>query len=85
MTKEQIFEEIRGILIREFECEESAVTPEARFREDLDFDSIDAVDLIVRLQKRTGVKVTTEDFASIQTLGDVAEVIEKLLARQQEP
>ena len=85
MTKEEIFEEIRGILIREFECEEAAVTPQARFREDLDFDSIDAVDLIVRLQKRTGVKVTTEDFASIQTLGDVAEVIEKLLARQQEP
>ena len=83
MTKQEIFDEIRGILIREFECDAEAVTPEARFREDLDFDSIDAVDLIVRLQKRTGVKVTPEDFASIRTLGDVAEVIEKILARQE--
>ena len=83
MTKEEIFEEIRGILIREFECEPDTVTPEARFREDLDFDSIDAVDLIVRLQKRTGVKVKTEDFASIRTLDDVAGVIERLLAGQE--
>lgn len=80
MTKEEIFEEIKAILVKDFECEEGAVTPEARFREDLDFDSIDAVDLIVRLQNRTGIKVKAEDFQSIRTLGDVAGVIERLIA-----
>jgi acyl carrier protein len=82
MTKDEIFAEIRAILIKDFECEPEAVTPEARFREDLDFDSIDAVDLIVRLQNRTGIKVKAEDFQSIRTLGDVADVIGKLLAEK---
>ena len=82
MTKEEIFGEIRGILVKDFECDEAKVVPEARFREDLDFDSIDAVDLIVRLQKRTGIKVKPEDFMSIRTLGDVVGVIEKLLAER---
>lgn len=82
MTRDEIFTEIRGILVKDFECEPEAVTPEARFREDLDFDSIDAVDLIVRLQNRTGIKVKAEDFQSIHTLGDVVDVICRLLAEK---
>ena len=82
MTRDEIFAEIRGILVKDFECPPEAVTPGARFREDLDFDSIDAVDLIVRLQNRTGIKVKAEDFQSIRTLGDVVDVIGRLLAEK---
>lgn len=82
MSKEAIFSEIRKILVSEFECAPEKVTPDARFREDLDLDSIDAVDLIVRLQKQTGIKVRTEDFLTIKTLGDVAGVIERLVTEQ---
>ena len=82
MTKQEIFAEIRKILVEEFELEPAKVVPETRFREDLDFDSIDAVDLLVRLQKQTGIKVSAEDFMSIVTLGDIVDVIARLMDRQ---
>ena len=81
MTKEEIFGEVRKILVEDFDCDPSEVSMDSRFREDLDFDSIDAVDLIVRLQKRTAIKVSAEDFMSIKTLGDIVDVIERLMAK----
>lgn len=81
-TREEILKEISAVLADEFECDPSQLTPEARLFEDLDLDSIDAVDLVVRLQQQTGIKVEAEDFKSIRTLGDVAGVIERLLAER---
>ena len=82
MTNEQIFNEVRDVLVKDFECDPAAIKPEAHLVNDLDFDSIDAVDLVVRLQQRTGIKVVTEDFKSIATLGDVVDVISKLLEQR---
>lgn len=82
MTNEQIFNEVRDVLVKDFECDPAAIKPEAHLVNDLDFDSIDAVDLVVRLQQRTGIKVVTEDFKSITTLGDVVDVISKLLEQR---
>ena len=81
-TKEEILKAICDVLAAEFECDAAKLTPEARLFEDLDLDSIDAVDLIVRLQQQTGLKVKAEDFKTIRTLGDVADVIAKLAAEQ---
>ena len=81
-TKEEIISAIADVLVSEFECDRAALTPEARLFEDLDLDSIDAVDLVVRLQNMTGFKVKAEDFKSIRTLGDVADVILKLASEQ---
>ena len=50
--------------------------------EDLELDSIDAVDLIVRLQQFTGKKVDPESFKQIRTLGDVVRAVEKLVNEQ---
>ena len=50
MKKEDLLKHIKGTLVKEFNCDESKIVPEARFYEDLDLDSIDAVDLIVRLR-----------------------------------
>lgn len=83
-TKEEILKEISAVLADEFECDPAKLTADARLYEDLDLDSIDAVDLVVRLQQQTGIKVQAEDFKSIRTLGDVAEVIERLVAGQAE-
>jgi acyl carrier protein len=79
-TKEEILKEISAVLADEFECDPAKLTADARLYEDLDLDSIDAVDLVVRLQQQTGIKVQAEDFKSIRTLGDVAGVIERLVA-----
>ena len=81
-TKEEILKAICEVLASEFECDAAKLTPEARLFEDLDLDSIDAVDLVVRLQQQTGLKVRTEDFKAIRTLGDVADVIVRLAAEQ---
>lgn len=47
MEKQEIFDKIKTALIEEFEMDEAKLTPEARLYEDLELDSIDAVDLIV--------------------------------------
>ncbi|MGN0856819.1 MAG: acyl carrier protein [Candidatus Spyradenecus sp.] len=82
-TREELFEAIKQILVDEFECEAEAVTPEAQIFQDLDLDSIDAVDLMVRLQRMTGLRVKAEDFKQIRTLGDVLDVVERLLKEQE--
>ena len=81
-TKEEILAEIADVLATEFEIPRDKLVADAKLYEDLDLDSIDAVDLVVRIQQRTGIKVVAEDFKAIRTLGDVAEVIEKLIASQ---
>ncbi len=81
-TRKEILSAISDVLVEEFECDRAALKPEARLFEDLDLDSIDAVDLIVRLQNQTQLKVKAEDFKAIRTLGDVADVILKLMAEQ---
>lgn len=81
-TKEEILAAIADVLEQEFELERARLVPEARLFEDLDLDSIDAVDLVVRLQQQTGLKVKAEDFKAIRTMGDVADVIAKLAAEQ---
>lgn len=81
-TKEEIIAAIKDVLVEEFECDPAKLTPEVRLFEDLDLDSIDAVDLVVRLQNQTGLKVKAEDFKAIRTLGDVAAVIERLAQEQ---
>lgn len=81
-SKEEIIAAIKDVLVQEFECDPAKLTPEVRLFDDLDLDSIDAVDLVVRLQNQTGLKVKAEDFKAIRTLGDVADVIDRL-AREQ--
>lgn len=81
-TKEEILVAIVDVLVAEFECDRDKLVPEVKLFEDLDLDSIDAVDLVVRLQQQTGLKVKAEDFRQIRTLGDVADVIVRLAAEQ---
>ena len=82
MKREEILARVYDVLAGEFEIDRARLTPEARFFEDLDLDSIDAVDLVVRLQQQTSLKVKTEDFKSIRTLGDLADVIVRLASEQ---
>lgn len=78
-TQKQIFDTVKEILISDFECPAEKLVPSVRLYEDLDLDSIDAVDLIVRLQKIIKRKVQPDDFKQIRTLQDVVEAIEKIV------
>jgi len=74
-SKEQILEELTKILTDDFELEQESIKPEANLFSDLEFDSIDAVDLAVRLQQYTNKKISPEEFKQIRTIQDVVDVV----------
>lgn len=78
-NREEILIAIKTIMVEMFEIDEKAITLEARLYQDLDFDSIDAVDMIVQLKEMTGKTVKPEDFKSARTIGDVVEAVYKML------
>jgi acyl carrier protein len=80
MTNEEILEKLRVILAEAFEIDPSSVTPEANLFEDLDLDSIDAVDLAIKLQEMTGKRIKPDDFKSVRTVSDVIGTVQTLLA-----
>jgi acyl carrier protein len=78
-NKEHIYTELKSILIDLFEINESTITLDASLYEDLDLDSIDAIDLIVKLQQMTEKKVNPEDFKNARHVRDVVDIIHKLI------
>ncbi|AEI35610.1 MULTISPECIES: acyl carrier protein [Francisella] len=80
-SKEQIFAQLQDILNNLFEIDKDDVTLDSTLYEDLDLDSIDAVDLVVQLQNFTGRKFKPEEFKSVRTVGDVVDTIIAALAQ----
>ncbi|CCY25187.1 TPA: acyl carrier protein [Candidatus Scatousia excrementigallinarum] len=78
-TREEILNKLTEILVEDFEISEDLIKPEANLFEDLELDSIDAVDLAVKLQYFTDKKIAPENFKKIRTIDDVVNAIEELL------
>lgn len=78
-TREEILNKLTEILVDDFEISAELITPEANLFEDLELDSIDAVDLAVKLQYFTDKKIAPENFKKIRTVEDVVNAIEELL------
>ena len=78
-TKEEIFDKLKSILAEDFEIEPEKLVPDANLFEDLELDSIDAVDLAVKLQEFTEKKISPENFKQIKTIDDVVTAVEQLL------
>jgi acyl carrier protein len=74
MTKEEFALKLRDVLTEEFEIDAEIVTPEARLYEDLELDSIDAVDLLVRMKEFIPGKVNPEMFKKARTVQDLVEI-----------
>jgi acyl carrier protein len=79
-SREEILAYLRQILVELFELKPEQIVPEANLYTDLDIDSIDAVDLILRLKELTGRKIQPQTFKNVRTVGDVVDAIEALLA-----
>ncbi|MDZ5459475.1 acyl carrier protein [Azohydromonas lata] len=79
MTKDHILARIVEILQQTFEIEAERITPQARLYEDLDIDSIDAVDLIVQLKPLVNRRITPEAFKSVRTVQDVVDALHALV------
>ena len=84
MTRDEIYSELKLILIELFEIEPELITLESNLYEDLDIDSIDAVDLIVKLREMTGQKFDPEIFKKIRTLDDIIDAVIELLNSKSE-
>jgi acyl carrier protein len=78
MNEDSLFAEIRDILVKQFDVEEAAVTLDANLYEDLEIDSIDAVDLLVQLKEVTGKKIAPESFKEVRTIRDVLDALKAL-------
>jgi acyl carrier protein len=78
MDREQLFLEIRQILVDQFEIEESIISLDANLYAELEIDSIDAVDLMVQIKELTGKKILPEQFKEIRTIADVLDTLANL-------
>ncbi len=78
--QEAIYEEVTRLLVTLFEIDPEEIHPQAKLYEDLELDSIDAVDMIVHLQKKTQKKIKPETFKSVRTVQDVVDAVAQLLS-----
>ena len=78
-SRETIYQWVSDILKREFELTDAELSLSADLIDDLDLDSIDAIDLSVRLEEKTGLSFKEQDLKSIRTLQDVVDFIDARL------
>ena len=78
MDNEELYARIKGILVDQFEVDEAAISLDANLYEELEIDSIDAVDLLVQLKELTGKKIAPDVFKDVRTIGDVLDALNAL-------
>lgn len=78
-SREDIFNTLRDALVELFELEAERITPDANLYQDLEIDSIDAVDLIDHIKRQTGKKLAAEEFKAVRTVGDVVKAVQQLV------
>jgi len=74
-TKEAIFGRIQQLLVEVFEIEGANISLASDLYKDLDFDSLDAVELAVKLGVETGISLQEEDLRAIRTIGDAVNIL----------
>ncbi|MEM1155044.1 MAG: acyl carrier protein [Pseudomonadota bacterium] len=77
-TKESVYDHLTKILVDLFEIDADKIHPGALLVDDLDIDSIDAVDMAVELQELSGSKIQPEQFRDIRTVEDVVNAVLKI-------
>ena len=75
MERDEVMKLVRDHLSTELEVERARIQPETRFREDLDADSLDLYELVMELEDRYGIRVSEEEAARIETVGDAVDFV----------
>ena len=78
-TRDDIFTTLRDALVELFELDPARVSLDSNLYQDLEIDSIDAVDLIDHIKRQTGKKIAAEEFKTVRTVGDVVEAVYRLV------
>ena len=78
-SESEIFKWVVEILVREFDFRAENLRPGTRLIDDLDLDSIDAIDVAVRIEEKTGLTLSGDDLQAIQTIQDAVRLIHERL------
>ncbi|RYL92923.1 acyl carrier protein [Sporolactobacillus sp. Y61] len=76
MAENDVLERVKKIVVDRLGVDEADVKPEASFKEDLDADSLDIVELVMELEDEFNLEISDEDAEKIQTVGDVVNYIQ---------
>jgi acyl carrier protein len=77
MTKEEVFAHVSRVLVDSFDLGAAQLRPDAHLIDDLDLDSIDAIDLVVSLEEVTGLDVSEEELKSIRVVQDIVDLVHR--------
>jgi acyl carrier protein len=79
LSRDEVYTRLARYLTDMFEVPEEKIRPDARLYEELDLDSIDALDLVVKLQELTGRRISPQEFKTVRTVRDVVDRVSALL------
>jgi acyl carrier protein len=79
-SRAEVFAHLRDTLVELFELDPRKITPEANLYTDLDIDSIDAVDLVIKLKEYTGQRIHPQQFKHVRTVNDVVDAVLGIVA-----
>ena len=77
MTKQEIFEKVKTLIVNELSVDASKVTMDATFESDLGADSLDAIEMITAVESEFGVTIPDEEAMNLRTVGSIVEFVEK--------
>lgn len=72
-----MFEEVKEVIVEALSCADEKVTMEARLFEDLGADSLDAVELSLALEEKTGISIAEDALGTLKTVGDIVKYLEE--------
>jgi acyl carrier protein len=73
--RDRVMAKVREHLAAELEVDAAVISPDTRFREDLDADSLDLYELVMELEDTYGISVSEEEASRIQTVGDAVDFV----------
>jgi acyl carrier protein len=77
VSKEQILSRVVGVLVESFSLDGPSIKPSSHLFEELELDSIDAIDLMVGLEEETGIKLSEDELHEIRVVQDVVDAIHR--------